>query len=141
MQPIRYITRFKSRVVSFLEAECISIDHESKEITIKDISEIAAETPQILKYDYLIIGCGAKNATFGIPGVQEYACFLKEIPDARKIRSRLIDCLETAVLPGQSEAEIDRLLHLVIVGIFKFLNLKKAADLPELRLQPNYTIF
>jgi NADH dehydrogenase FAD-containing subunit len=31
-----------------------------------------------IKYDHLVIACGAENATFGIPGVKEHACFLKE---------------------------------------------------------------
>jgi NADH:ubiquinone reductase (non-electrogenic) len=49
MEPIRYITRHKKRQVSFVEAECINIDHERKEITVKDFSEIAADLPQTLK--------------------------------------------------------------------------------------------
>lgn len=88
---------------------------------------------QTIPYDYLIVACGSENATFGIPGVRENACFLKEswyifsvfhsfvIPklgyrDARKIRTRLMDCLETAAFPGQSQAEVERLLHMVVVG-------------------------
>lgn len=45
-----------------------------------------------LDYDKLVIAVGAYTKTFGIPGVKEYACFLKEVNDARKIRQRLIDC-------------------------------------------------
>ena len=98
-----------------------------------------------VNYDHLVIACGAENATFGIPGVKENACFLKEawcgcychfiLPrriiiyltqnffffrattrDARKIRSQLMDCLENAAFPGQSEDEVNRLLHMVVVG-------------------------
>lgn len=36
--------------------------------------------------------------------------------DAKKIRSRLLDCLESASFPGQTEAEMDRLLNFVVVG-------------------------
>jgi NADH:ubiquinone reductase (non-electrogenic) len=70
----------------------------------------------IVKYDYLVVGVGAENATFGIPGVKEHACFLKEIWDAKKIRRKLMDCIESAHFPGQTIEEVDRLLHMVVVG-------------------------
>lgn len=56
------------------------------------------------------------NQTFGIKGVEQYGCFLKEVWDAQKIRSKLMDCIETAAFPGQSPEEIERLLHMVVVG-------------------------
>lgn len=34
-------------------------------------------------YDMLLIGVGTGNVTFGIPGVRENYCFLKEIGDAQ----------------------------------------------------------
>lgn len=67
-------------------------------------------------YDLLAIGVGAIPNTFGVPGVREHACFLKELSDARTIRERLVENLERASLPGISEAERDRLLHCVAVG-------------------------
>ena len=84
---------------------------------IKDKSEIAGEvSKQTLSYDYLVVACGAENATFGIPGVRENACFLKEAWDAKQIRTRLMDAIESAAFPGQTEQEINRLLHMVVVG-------------------------
>lgn len=56
------------------------------------------------------------SATFGIKGVEEYGCFLKEVWDAQKIRTKVMDCIETAAFPNQSPEEIDRLLHMVVVG-------------------------
>ena len=53
---------------------------------------------------------------FGIKGVKEHACFLKEVGDAQKVRNRLMDCVETATFAGQTEQEIDRLLSFVVVG-------------------------
>ena len=41
---------------------------------------------------------------------------MKEIEHASKIRNRIIDCFETANIPGQSENEIERLLHFAVVG-------------------------
>jgi NADH:ubiquinone reductase (non-electrogenic) len=64
----------------------------------------------------LVVGVGAQSQTFGIKGVEEYGCFLKEVWDAQKIRTKLMDCIETAAFPGQSEEEIERLLHMVVVG-------------------------
>ncbi|KAJ3135398.1 NADH:ubiquinone oxidoreductase [Physocladia obscura] len=117
MQPIRFITRFKSREVLFIEGSCTDIDPQKKLITVEDSSEIKGEvSKQQIKYDYLVVGVGAENATFNIPGVREFACFLKESWDARKIRSQLLDSLESAAFPGQPEEEIKRLLHMVVVG-------------------------
>lgn len=45
-----------------------------------------------LDYDTLVIAVGSYSNTFGIPGVKENACFLKDVQDARKIRKRLIEC-------------------------------------------------
>lgn len=117
MQPIRYITRHMKRQVMFVEGNCTDIDPEVKQICVEDNSEIVGEiSKQYISYDHLVIACGAENATFGIKGVNEFACFLKEAWDARKIRTKLMDCIETAAFPGQPESEIDRLLHMVVVG-------------------------
>lgn len=117
MQPIRFITRFKSREVLFVEGNCTNIDPTNKVLTVEDNSSILGEiSKQTISYDYLVVGVGAENATFGIPGVREHACFLKEAWDARTIRTQLADCLETASFPGQPESEIQRLLHFVVVG-------------------------
>jgi NADH:ubiquinone reductase (non-electrogenic) len=69
-----------------------------------------------IPYDYLVMSVGAETQTFGIPGVQEHAVFMKEIQDAEKFQDRFIDCVESAAFPGQSDAEVDRLLHAVVVG-------------------------
>ena len=52
-----------------------------------------------------MIGVGARNNTFGIPGVEENALFLKELADARRIRSHLLQKFEQAVMPTVSKAE------------------------------------
>jgi NADH dehydrogenase FAD-containing subunit len=45
-----------------------------------DNSEVSGTAHEsTVKYDYLVVACGAENATFGVPGVKEHACFLKEI--------------------------------------------------------------
>lgn len=45
-----------------------------------------------VKFDKIVIGVGAYSQTFGVPGVKEYAFFLKDVSDARKIRKRVLEC-------------------------------------------------
>lgn len=52
----------------------------------------------------------------GIPGVREHSCFLKEVGDAQAIRKRIMDCVETATFKDQPPEEVERLLHMVVVG-------------------------
>ncbi|KAI8889861.1 FAD/NAD(P)-binding domain-containing protein [Backusella circina FSU 941] len=117
IEPIRFITRHKSTDVKVYEAACTDIDPVNKTITIIDSSEVKGDVAEgTIPYDYLVIGVGAESQTFGIKGVKEYGCFLKEVWDAQKIRTKLMDCIETAAFPGQTPEEIDRLLHMIVVG-------------------------
>ncbi|EXJ84007.1 NADH dehydrogenase [Capronia epimyces CBS 606.96] len=117
MEPIRNILRHKKAKVQYYEAECTKIDYEKKVVYAKDDSEIKGDTMETqIPFDMLVVGVGAENATFGIPGVREHACFLKEVGDAQKIRKRIMDCVETATFKDQPPEEIKRLLHMVVVG-------------------------
>ncbi|KAI0199689.1 hypothetical protein F4808DRAFT_431746 [Astrocystis sublimbata] len=117
MEPIRQILRHKRAAVKFYEAEATKIDYERKVIKISDNSEVKGKINETeVPYDMLVVGVGAENATFGIPGVRENSCFLKEIADAQAIRTKIMDCVETAAFKDQDTAEIDRLLHMVVVG-------------------------
>ncbi|KAF4585058.1 NADH:ubiquinone oxidoreductase [Pleurotus pulmonarius] len=117
LQPTRYITRHKTRTVSVIEAEAKSVDPVAKTVTFTDNSEIQGEvSTTTLPYDYLVYAVGAEVQTFGIPGVREHACFMKELADAERMQRQFMDCLESAAFPGQSQQELDRLLHMVVVG-------------------------
>lgn len=117
MEPIRNVLRHKKARVRFYEAECTKIDYEKRVIIVKDDSEVKGDTMDAeIPFDMLVVGVGAENATFGIPGVKEHSCFLKEVGDAQKIRKQIMDCIETAVFKDQSDEEIKRLLHMVVVG-------------------------
>lgn len=117
MEPIRNILRHKQATVKFYEAEATKIDYDKRVVYISDDSEIKGDTSHtIVPFDMLVIGVGAENATFGIKGVKEHSCFLKEVGDAQKIRKRVMDCVETAMFKDQSPEEIKRLLHMVVVG-------------------------
>lgn len=117
MDPIRTILQHKKASVKFYEAEATSVDPDRKIVRIQDESEIKGAVSETeVPYDMLVVGVGAENATFGIPGVREHSCFLKEIADAQRIRKKIMDCIETAAFKGQDPAEVDRLLHMVVVG-------------------------
>lgn len=53
-----------------------------------------------------------------MPGVSQKnnVYFLKQLSDARAIRSRIIECFERASYPGITQAEQARLLSFVCVG-------------------------
>lgn len=117
IEPTRFLTRHLKREVAVYEGEVTEVDPARKTVTF--VGELAhqeyicmagIETNRViyncldnsaikgevsateLRYDYLVYAVGAENQTFGIPGVKDHACFLKEIGDAEKIRSRLMDC-------------------------------------------------
>jgi len=117
MEPVRNFLRHKKAAVKFYEAEATKIDYEKRIVYINDESEIkgdvnATEVP----FDMLVVGVGAENATFGIPGVREHSLFLKEVGDAQRIRTRIMDCCESATFKDQDPEEVKRLLHMVVVG-------------------------
>jgi NADH:ubiquinone reductase (non-electrogenic) len=117
MEPIRNILRHKKAAVKYYEAEATKIDYEKRIVYAKDDSEIKGDTMTTeIPFDMLVVGVGAENATFGIPGVREHSCFLKEVGDAQKIRKQIMDCIETASFKDQSPEEVKRLLHMVVVG-------------------------
>ncbi|GAM24535.1 hypothetical protein SAMD00019534_077100 [Acytostelium subglobosum LB1] len=98
----------------YLQAECTAIDQEAK--TVQCISTIHDQVPFSVKYDHLIVGVGARNNTFNIPGVEKYAFFLKELIQARSIRQRIIYCFEMASLPDVTPQERRKLLSFVVCG-------------------------
>ena len=117
MEPIRNIIRHKKASVKYYEAEATKVDYENKKVYISDDSDIKGDTSKTeVPFDMLVVGVGAENATFGIPGVREHSCFLKEVGDAQQIRKRIMDCVETATFKDQTQDEVNRLLHMVVVG-------------------------
>jgi NADH dehydrogenase FAD-containing subunit len=69
-----------------------------------------------VSYDKLIIAVGCYTQTFGTKGVKENAMFLRDVGDARKIRRRILEIFEMAVLPITTEKVRNDLLHFAIVG-------------------------
>ncbi|KAL9079209.1 MAG: hypothetical protein Q9157_001878 [Trypethelium eluteriae] len=117
MEPVRNFLRHKKASVKFYEAEATKIDAAKKVVYINDESEVKGDSSATeVPFDMLVVGVGAENATFGIKGVTEHSCFLKEVNDAQRIRKRIMDCCETATFKDQPPEEIKRLLHMVVVG-------------------------
>ncbi|KAL4808032.1 pyridine nucleotide-disulfide oxidoreductase-domain-containing protein [Aspergillus unguis] len=67
-------------------------------------------------YDKLVISVGAISRTFKTPGVKDNAIFFRDIGDSRRVRRRVRECFELAVLPTTSEEMRKHLLHFAIVG-------------------------
>jgi NADH dehydrogenase FAD-containing subunit len=109
IEPVRKI----DRRLEFIQGECTAIDFDKRRIRCRTVdSTLTFERT----YDLLVIGVGAWNATFDIPGVREHTFFLKEATDARSIRERIVYCLERADVPGITDEERKKLLTFVIVG-------------------------
>lgn len=105
--------RTSRSMIRYYQASCTAID--PRERTVQCSSTIDGSTFP-LRYDKLVVAAGAIVNTYGIPGVREHALMLKELSDARRIRQRIIDCLESASIPGISQEERLRLVHFVVVG-------------------------
>lgn len=59
----------------------------STDLSRLDTSEIKGTVSSTtISYDYLVFAVGAEVQTFGIPGVKEKACFMKELADAERAR-------------------------------------------------------
>ncbi|RHZ61043.1 hypothetical protein CDV55_107001 [Aspergillus turcosus] len=75
----------------------------------------AGETFEI-PYDKLVVSVGTVTRTFNTPGVRENALFFKDIGDARRVKRRVRECFELAVLPTTDPKMREWLLHFAIVG-------------------------
>ena len=108
IEPIRNIEN-----IVFHQAYCVKIEEENRNVICED-----SDTKKIfsLGYDILVIAVGEVTNTFNIEGVKDYALFLKELADARRIRTKVIDCFENASLPGISDEEKRSFLRFVVCG-------------------------
>ncbi|KAH9885261.1 FAD/NAD-P-binding domain-containing protein [Cubamyces lactineus] len=136
VEPVR---RYTPDVIAYT-AWCDSIDFKHKKLICmpatspvkfegsqspskgsSDVNESASLVPENsekfqLTYDKLVIAVGAYSQTFNVPGVKEHAHFLKDIRDARRIRTRILECFEQANQPTITDADRRKLLNFCIVG-------------------------
>ncbi|KAI5116167.1 hypothetical protein M0805_002851 [Coniferiporia weirii] len=97
-----------------MEAESAASPLSSPMLVQKATMELRKEFK--VHYDKLVIAVGCYSQTFNIPGVKENAYFLKDVRDARAIRSRILECFEEASQPTLSDVERRNLLNFCIVG-------------------------
>jgi NADH:ubiquinone reductase (H+-translocating) len=103
--PIRSILS-NYRNIRVLQGEVVSLDLEQKRV-VTDFGE--------LKYDFLILACGARHSYFGHDEWEEFAPGLKNLEQATEIRRRVLSAYEEAER-GKSAEERKRYLTFVVVG-------------------------
>ena len=108
IEPIRNLKK-----IYFHQAYCTSINTDKKSVSCFDLD---TRNTFELNYDILIIAIGEVTNTYGVEGVEIFSLFLKELADARKIRTKVIDAFENASLPGVSEEQKKKYLTFVICG-------------------------
>ncbi|KAG2429690.1 hypothetical protein HYH02_013948 [Chlamydomonas schloesseri] len=110
--------RTSNPCVTYLEAECDSLDPHSKvAVCTAKFSHTDGRRPQFeIQYDKAVVAVGEQPATFGVPGVREHCFFMKEVSDAVALRKRIAEKFELAALPGTTEDERKAALHFVVVG-------------------------
>lgn len=92
--------------IDFVKAHARRLDLQNRLIETDDKS---------VAFDYLILAAGSVSSTFDLPGVQQYACFLKTLEEAVVLRNRIISCFEAA--SGETDpVKRKSLLTFVIVG-------------------------
>ena len=121
MEPVRSFVEAKRKKfpevdINFLEMEVKDLDL-AKNVALCEpaVTHAIEHLNRTLSYDIMVLAPGAKSNNFGTPGVDEYCHYLKEMPQARKIRNSILDAFETAHLCSDAK-ERQKLLHFVVVG-------------------------
>lgn len=97
---------FAGHDVQIYEGDAEVIDPVSKSVSI------AGRT---IPYDYLVVTTGAVTNYYNTPGAAEYALELKDLDDALRVKSRIIERFEQATLTT-NPTEKRALLSFIIVG-------------------------
>eukprot|EP00440_Ansanella_granifera_P061822 gb/GFBE01067024.1/.p1 GENE.gb/GFBE01067024.1/~~gb/GFBE01067024.1/.p1 ORF type:complete len:504 (+),score=133.20 gb/GFBE01067024.1/:1-1512(+) len=94
----------------FLRVSCKDVDLENR--------KVFCDGDVTLDYDHLVVAVGAQPNTFGIPGVDKYGKFLKEIEHGRQVRKDMLDIIERAdvALAAGNLDKVKQLLNFVVVG-------------------------
>lgn len=112
IEPVRDV----NRSVNYLNVSCKDVDLQSKKVYCAGGNP---DGPSVtLDYDHLVISVGAQPNTFGIPGVDKYGMFLKEMEHGRAVRQKLLNNIEqadVAQVSGDTEL-MKKLLTIVVVG-------------------------
>ena len=113
-EPVRRRTRTE---VQYHKASAQKIDFERRSILCKPAVEDLDRSREFeVKYDKIVIAPGCGIQTFGTPGAEEHALFLRTTNDARLIQQRLLEMLDAASLPGLSDEQQREMLNIRVVG-------------------------
>jgi NADH:quinone reductase (non-electrogenic) len=110
LEPVRR----RLRHVRMVEASAERVDWDGRLVHCR--SAVSDEPPLTVPFDLLVIAVGAAVADYGVAGVAEHALCLQDAGDARAVRSRVMQQLASADLPGLAEDEVRRRLTFVVCG-------------------------
>lgn len=87
MEPIRkIIARLHGH---FIEGKAVDLVMSERLLEVETVRSDGKKTNYYIPYDKMVIAVGSTSATHGVPGLEH--CFqLKTIPDAQKIRRRIL---------------------------------------------------
>ncbi len=112
---------FETTNIQYMKATVSRVDPKTQTATLhvhleeEDMGADRRAAEVDLSFDYLVLAPGAVNQTFGTPGAEENALFVKELYDAIRIRDRIIGCFERAAVV-QDDAIRRELLRFAVVG-------------------------
>ncbi|MEK7641723.1 MAG: NAD(P)/FAD-dependent oxidoreductase [Patescibacteria group bacterium] len=106
-EPLREI--FHGTGVRIAQGTVESVDLVAKKVKLN------GSTSCTLSYDHVVIATGAETNYYGISGADKFTYPLKDLADAARIRSQVIDAFERALLISDP-VERARLLSFVVVG-------------------------
>lgn len=116
-EPVR---RKRRTEVEYLKATAENIDFDKRIIQCLTAAEVDGKGSSSfdVQYDKLCIAPGCSIQTFGTPGAEEHALFLRTTNDARLLQQRLLEMLDQASLPTIAEDEQKQrdILNIRIVG-------------------------
>ena len=108
-EPLREV--FRGSKVHIIQGTVDFINLDAKMVGLK-ANEHACE----MEYDYLVIATGAESNYYGIPGADKLTYPLKDLSDAARIRNRVIDVFEHAMLLNTREERMKELSFAVVGG-------------------------
>ena len=108
--PIRQIEERQQNLTVML-AEVTAVDLSSRSVSVS----YPASGAHKITFDFLIIAAGMQSSYFGHDEFARYAPGLKNLSDAERIRTKILDAYELAELTDD-ESERSRLMTFVLVG-------------------------
>jgi NADH:ubiquinone reductase (H+-translocating) len=108
--PIRQIEERQQNLTVML-AEVTAVDLSSRSVSVS----YPASGAHKITFDFLIIAAGMQSSYFGHDEFARYAPGLKNLSDAERIRTKILDAYELAELTD-NESERSRLMTFVLVG-------------------------